>query len=491
MGTQPLVYTDLNGGFVFGSTSDALLQHPKVKANIDPKAIYNYVYFHVVPSPQTTYREINRLSPGNHILFNDVGLTQHNYYRTHYIDAASVDFHELQAQFISILQNSIRKTINGATNVGTFLSGGTDSSTITGVLSEITGGPVRTYSIGFNAEGYDEMEYARIVSSHFNTNHHEYYVTPDDVIAIIPKIADIYDNPFGNASAVPTYYCAHMAKEDGIDILLGGDGGDELFGGNAHYAKQWLFSIYEYIPKLLRDWLIEPSLKHAPFRTQIGFIRKACSYVQQAAIPMPARLESYNLLNRIGPENVFTSEFLQAADVKGPLSLLKKLYEQADSQNIINRMLDIDMRLTLADNDLLKVTKMCELAGVEARFPLLTDEMVRFAADLPADLKLKRTQLRFFFKQALQNFLPSKVLNKKKHGFGLPFGLWLRQHGPLREFTFECITDLKRYQIVKPKLIDDLIKIHLKDHTSYYGTLVWVLIMLEQWLQRRSYQSIS
>src|SRR5207344_3000253 len=164
---------------------------------------------------------------------------------------------ELKKDFLEVLRESVREAAQDGT-VGTFLSGGTDSSTIAGMLGEVTGSPARTYSIGFEAQGYDEMHYARIAARHFGARHHEYYVTPDDVVSAIPQIAAVHDQPFGNASAVPTYYCARLAKEDGIDTLLGGDGGDELFGGNERYAKQHLYSLYSDLPLFLRKCLIEP-----------------------------------------------------------------------------------------------------------------------------------------------------------------------------------------------------------------------------------------
>src|SRR6185436_7996996 len=146
-------------------------------------------------------------------------------------------FGDLKEAFLASVCGAVRSAAADGP-VGTFLSGGTDSSTIAGMLGEVTGEPARTYSIGFEAQGYDEMAYARIAARHFGTRHHEYYVTPADVADAIPRIAAVHDQPFGNSSAVPTYYCAKLAKEDGVDTLLGGDGGDELFGGNERYAKQ-------------------------------------------------------------------------------------------------------------------------------------------------------------------------------------------------------------------------------------------------------------
>jgi asparagine synthase (glutamine-hydrolysing) len=289
-------------------------------------------------------------------------------------------------------------------------------------LSEINGRPARTYSIGFEATGYDEMEYARIAARHFSTEHHEYYVTPDDIVGAIPQIAAIFDQPFGNSSAIPTFYCARKAKTDGVTRLLGGDGGDELFGGNVRYAKQYIFSLYEYLPSALRKQIVEPLVFGIPGGANLPVICKARSYIEQATVPMPARTETYNLLGRYGHKEVFSSEFLANVNPDQPIALINETYYQTHAISLINRMLSLDLKFTLADNDLPKVVKSCELSGVEVAFPFLDDEIVTYSAQLEPKLKLKGTKLRYFFKEALRDFLPNEIITKQKHGFGLPFG---------------------------------------------------------------------
>jgi asparagine synthase (glutamine-hydrolysing) len=253
------------------------------------------------------------------------------------------------------------------------------------------------------------MHFARIAARHFGTKHNEYYVTPDDVVTAIPRIAAVHDQPFGNSSAVPTYYCAKLAKNDGVDTLLGGDGGDELFGGNERYAKQYLYSLYSDLPRALRKGLIEPVAFLAP---EFGIVGKVQRYIRNASLPMPARYDNYNLLERLGAGNIFVPEFLGAIDTLQPRLMLEHAYEGARALSLINRMLALDLRFTLADNDLPKVTRSCELAGVEARYPLLSDSIVAFSAGLSPYLKLKGTRLRYFFKEALRGFLPDEIIAK-------------------------------------------------------------------------------
>lgn len=479
-GICPMIYSVSEETLVFGSTLDAINRHPCIKAELNPQAIYNYVFFHMIPGPESIYLGQFHLLPGQYLAFKKGRAVVKSYWKMHFSEHEKAPFEVLKAEFLSVLRKSVAQAAQGA-KTGTFLSGGTDSSTLAGMLSEATGRAAPTYSIGFEAEGYDEMEYARIASSHFGTQHHEYYVTPKDVAKAIPEIASIYDQPFGNASAVPTYYCAKLAREDGIERLLGGDGGDELFGGNARYAKQKIFSIYDAIPAPLRKHFIEPLAFGLPGSKSIPPLRKLQSYIEQASVPMPGRLETYNLLERLGPANIFMPEFLSQIDTGNPLLLLGQIYHGADAQTQLNRMLALDLKFTLADNDLPKVVKTCELAGVDVAFPMLADSVVAFSARLDPELKLKGTRLRYFFKEALRGFLPDEILSKSKHGFGLPFGEWLKTDKALQELALDSLSSLKSRNIFRPEFIDELIRLHAKNHSGYYGTMIWVLMMLEQW----------
>ncbi|MEO6562927.1 MAG: asparagine synthase-related protein [Nitrosospira sp.] len=484
MGIHPLSFQISGGSFVFGSSADAIILHPKIKVEIAPQSLYNYVYFHMVPGPSTIYQGQQRLLPGEYIIYRKGSVETHKYWEMRFVEDEKRPFQELKQDFRDLLRSSVREAIGGQ-EVGAFLSGGTDSSTIAGILGEVSGQPAQTYSIGFDASGYDEMEYARIAARHFSTRHHEYYVTPDDIVSAIPEVAAIFDQPFGNASAIPAFYCARMAKADGLSRMLGGDGGDELFGGNVRYAKQHLFSLYEQIPAMVRKGMIEPLVFGIPGGNALPLVRKARSYIEQASIAMPARTETYNLLDRYGHGEVFTQEFLATVNAAHPSILLDQTYHQADAKSLINRMLAFDRKFTLADNDLPKVAKACELAGMDVAFPLISDEITAFSLRLEPQLKLKGTKLRYFFKEALRGFLPEEIIAKKKHGFGLPFGVWLQHHKPLQTLASDSLSDLKSRNIIRADFIDKLLGQHLGEHAGYHGTMVWVLMMLEQWYRQR------
>lgn len=490
LGTHTLYYQQLSDGILFGTSADVLLAHPQANQEINPQGLFNYLYFHMIPGPGTIYQAQQRLLPGECLYFDNSHAEAKRYTQAQFNENIKRPFPELQQTFLALLRKSVSEVIQGQ-KAGTFLSGGTDSSTLAGMLTEITGEPAKTYSIGFEAAGYDEMHYARIAARHFSTDHHEYYVTPDDVVETIPLIASVFDQPFGNASALPAYYCARMARNDGLDLLLGGDGGDELFGGNVRYAKQYIFSLYDRIPAPVRKHLLSPLILSIPSDTGPRLLRKARSYVTQATVPMPHRMETYNLLAHYGFETVFSPELLEQVNIGQPAQLIEQTYRDAfRAHSLINRMLAFDWKFTLADNDFPKVVQACRLGGMEVAFPFANDEMIAFSLALDPNQKLKGTQLRYFFKQALRGFLPDEIIAKQKQGFGLPFGVWLQSHKPLREIAADSMSDLKSRNIIRNDFIDRLLDQHLHEHASYHGTMVWLLMMLEYWFKQHHSEKV-
>ncbi|MEA3642871.1 MAG: asparagine synthase C-terminal domain-containing protein, partial [Lamprobacter sp.] len=313
---------------------------------------------------------------------------------------------------------------------------------------------------------------------------HEYYVTPEDVVEAVPLIAASYDEPFGNSSALPAYFCARLAAETGVTHLLGGDGGDELFAGNERYAKQGVFEHWNRIPGPLRKRLLEPLFTRLP--RAVPLVSKARSYVEQARIPLPDRLQTYNHLHRLPLHELFETDFLEQIDTEAPWQLMRALYQRPQQASSINRMLYLDWQQTLADNDLRKVTRMCQLAGVDVVYPMLDDDVLEFSCRVPTSLKLRPGQLRYFYKEAVRGFLPLEIIEKKKHGFGLPFGVWMHDHQPLRELAYDSLLRLKGRGFLRSAFVDRLIQLHREEHAAYHGEMVWILMMLELWIAKSS-----
>ena len=480
MGIERLCFAALNDQLAFSTSAHAVASHPAVGRQIDLQAIYDFFYFHVVPSPGTIYQKVEKLLPGEVLSYDSGAAKRRFYWSMDYTPDSNRDFFAFRKGFREHLAAGVEHTLDHS-KVGAFLSGGTDSSTVVGTLTAVQGHPADTFSIGFDAEGFDEMEYARIAASRFVSHSHEYYLKPADIVSAIPIISSQYDEPFGNDSAVPAYFCAKLAREQGIEVMLAGDGGDEIFGGNARYAKQKVFEAYFRLPALLRQAIIEP-LAHLPGLSDHLPLRKLKSYVDQANVRLPDRLEAYNFLHRSPLSEIFEQDFLAAVDPSATTRQLREVYERTNHPDQVKRMMHIDLKFTLADNDLRKVVAMCEAAAVEVRFPLLDDDLVSFSGHLPPEYLAKGLKLRWFFKEALRDLLPEEIINKRKHGFGLPFGPWSVTHQPLRELIGDSLSALTRRGWVRKPYLDHLLHHQQNTHASYYGGMIWVAMILEQWL---------
>jgi asparagine synthase (glutamine-hydrolysing) len=476
--TRTLCYRVEAQEIVFSERADAIA---KTHSDLDPQALFDYLYFHVIPSPRTVFRGVQRLPPGHYALFKNGELTVAPYWQPTFNPIAKPSFGDLRDEFNTLLRQSVRRELDGSTPA-CFLSGGTDSSSVAGLITEVSGRPAECYSIGFHAEGYDEMEYARLAAKHFGTRHHEYYVTPEDLIASMGHVAAAYDQPFGNSSAVPAFYCASKAKADGVSKLLAGDGGDELFGGNSRYATQRMFGWYQHVPNAIRKGLMEPFFSIGLVGRTPG-LKKGSGYIRQANMPVPERMQQFNLLRRLGFSQVLEPGFLAQVDPSSVMAQQEAVWASAGDVAEIDKHLAYDWRYTLAENDLPKVVGTTALAGVEVGFPLLDDDLVAFSARLPAEYKLKGMHLRWFFKEALRGFLPDEIITKKKQGFGLPFGAWMVKHEGLKKLAIDALRTVAERGIVRREFAREVLEVHLPSHPHYYGTLVWILIMLEHWLR--------
>lgn len=478
---RSLCYRQVGDRLLFAERADELAD---ASVEVDPQAIFDYFYFHAIPSPRTIYKGIFRVPPGHCVLFENGQTKVQPYWIPEFSENTAPSFEQRRTEFRRLLQTAVARQLDGG-KAGCFLSGGTDSSTVAGMIGLAHSTPAATYSIGFEAEGYDEMEFARIAAKQFGTEHHEYYVTPSDLIASIPTVAASYDQPFGNSSALPAYYCARMACEDGLTTILAGDGGDELFGGNSRYARQKVFDRYQYLPGVIRRGILEPVFRGRG-ESGIGLIRKAASYTEQASAPMPDRLQMYNLITRLGPSNALTEALLAQVDISLPLAHQREVWRSAKANTKTNRELAFDWRYTLGEIDLPKVTGTTRLAGIKVGFPMLDDELVDFSIGLPTDYKLRGMQLRWFFKEALRGFLPDEIIVKKKQGFGLPFGVWLTKNPALFELAADSVRGLAGRGILRGEFAETLLMRLLKEHPGYYGEMIWISMMLEQWLRAKA-----
>jgi len=463
-----------------------LLQLP---FEVEPRSLHAYAYFHVIPAPLSIARGVQRLDMGQALVVDGGTSRVIAHWTPSFVEDSPWEFVRERDAFRGALRQGVRECIGSTPRerLGCFLSGGTDSSTIAGLVTEAYGSPARTFSIGFDVSGYDERQWSRIAARHFGTEHTEHVLTPSEAHRAIEAIAIHYEQPFGNSSALPTFVCASLAREAGIDRLLGGDGGDELYGGNERYAKQWLFSLYEGLPAGARRGLIEPLLFGPLAETQWWPVRKVRGYVEQARVDLPDRLGSkYNLLNRFGVQRVFTDAVLDAERDFNPSRIEEAVWARCTARSQVNRLLAYDFKFTLGDNDLPKVTRMCHAAGVEVAFPMLCDSVVDHSLRTPPGQKLKRTRLRYFFKEALRGFLPDEIIEKPKHGFGMPFGDWLLGQPGLAGLAQDALAGLASRGVVREAFVGELRHALQSGHAGYYGTMIWVLMILELWMREHA-----
>lgn len=489
----PLFYYHDREKLVFASRVRGILASPlHIERTIDPRTIVDVVSSSVIPTPRTVFNEVRKLPPGHVLTYQNGEMKIAPYWEINFLHPDRSSEADLAGKLKSRLTDSIsaRLESEGASDqIGSFLSGGIDSSTVTGVLTQLTKGPLKSFSIGFDEQRFNEISYARIAAQAFKAQHYEYFVTPKDTVDAIPVLLDAFDEPFANASAIPTFFCAKMARERGVSVLYSGDGGDELFAGNERYATERLFEYYSEIPEFFRETLIKPLVFALADKPGWKFFVRGKKYIQRASIPYPRRLWSYGFFMVVPMQELLEEGFQEIVGTDyHPDAAMERYYFQAPAQSELDRQLYIDLKLTISDNDLFKVTRMTEAAGVTVRFPFLDHRLAEFAAEVPADIKMRGRELRSFFKKAYSELLPIEVRTKKKHGFGLPIPMWLRTDKRLNEMMHDLVLSPQSVQrgYFRESALRELIDRHRTDETSFYGTTLWNLMVLELWHRKNA-----
>lgn len=474
------------GGLAFGSSADCLRFHPHVDDGLSAQGVFNYLFHYVSPAPRTVYAAMEKLRAGHCLTWADGTSSVRRYWRIDYTADDSPDDAKLREQLVATMRDAVGRSVEGTDleRTGAFLSGGLDSSTTSGLLAEHSPGAAKTFTIGFDLEGFDESGFAAITARHFQTDHTLYYVTPEDVYDLVPNIARRFDEPFGNSSAIPAFFCAKVAHDKGIDTMIAGDGGDELFCGNERYLEHRKYEWFQHLPTALRQFALT-SARLAP--DSIRTVRRGRNYLNFLDTPLPDRL--YYMVAQHGADlsDYFEADFATIVDDDEPVRIARELYNATDANlDVVQRMMLMDQQLTLADNDLRKVEGACEMAGVRVRYPFLDDELVAFSGTVPAVLHTKSGVLRDFFKRSFRDFLPAEVISKQKHGFGLPTGHWLRDHLPLRILCEESIAGFGERHVIRKDVADMLIEVLRDGSRPDLLGMSWDIMIFELWLQARS-----
>ena len=484
-GIQTLSYAETNDGLVFGSTADSVRAHPAVSATIHPQSLYDFFYFvDRIPAPHSVYREQKKLVPGEYLAFANGRVEVASYWQMPYRDNVVGDPEGLKRELLEHLRAAVTP-VAAHPSLGAYLSGGLDSSTVVALLSERLSSPLKTFTIAFDDPRFDESPYADLIAKRFATDHDSYTVSQEQVEDVIVRIAEAYDEPFGNSSAIPAYLCALRAKETGVAMMAAGDGGDEFFAGNARYLEDQVFDHYARVPGLIRKGLIEPGLALTPFKERITLLRRANKYVQLASMSVAERFVRNNIFIARDYREVFSPDAIAMIDPRGPLRFVEAMYETPASQDKLHRLFYVDQRLTLADSDLRKVCRMCDLADVEVRFPFLDENLMEYSARIPPKLMLKDGRLRTFYKEALESILPRETLEKSKHGFGLPYIRFLKESPILRELARTSLEELRDYGLFRADFLDQLAQRLDSLSKGQEDSAIWDFVVIRQWLASR------
>jgi asparagine synthase (glutamine-hydrolysing) len=492
LGVNSLYWCKEGDRILFASRVGAIRSTQEATAAVDPAALVQYMLFSAVPAPMAIYKGIEKLRPGFCLVYEAGQIRQTRYWDLEYSESENRSIAHWAREVREGMRSAVHHHLTDLApeETGAYLSGGTDSSSVVAFMNE-RHSPVNTYSIFFAEAVYSEIGFARTTAEHFRAKHHELSLTSRDTYDAIPKIIEYYDEPFANSSAIGAYHCARMARESGVTTLLAGDGGDELFAGNERYATDKRFALYRHFPAWLRKQFIEPLAELLPQNESLLSLPRR--YVRRAKIALPRRILSYHLLLSTPPEEVFEPGLLESAPPESWLNIAEEHFRSAVAEDDLNRLLYLDVKMTLADNDLRKVLGTAEMAGVRARFPLLDYKLAELSGRVPAALKMRGFEKRFIFKEAMEEILPRNVLYKKKHGFGVPVALWFLQDPRLESLVSDVLTDSRTRQrgYFRPAFLDHLLKLHRGKDTHFYGEILWYLVALELWHRQHLERSLE
>ncbi len=485
LGKKPLVYFCHNGHFAFASEIKALLQVPEIERKVSANAIHHYLTYQYVPSPDTIFEGIKKLRPAHYLLYDRNGnIRIERYWELKFNPnhQTYTDAQELRDRIQTELEESVKLRLISDVPLGAFLSGGVDSSLIVGIMAKFSEKPVKTFSIGFEEKDFDELSYARLVSNHFATEHHEFVVKPD-AIEILPKLVWHYNEPFADSSTIPTYYVAKMTK-DYVKVVLTGDAGDENFAGYHRYLRSKWVALFSKIPERMRRDILPPFLRMvAGVHWKEKKFNRLANYIESIS-PNQARnyAEQVKIFNAREKWDLYSPEFIQATRGTDSVEYLLSKYEEAETDNLIEQLLYLDINTYLPEDLLVKMDIATMANSLEARVPFLDHQFMEFVAGIPPQLKLKGSKTKFILKTAFKDFLPNAIFKRRKMGFGVPVSRWFRNE--LKDYVYEILLDPRTLnrRYFRREGIERLLNDHMAaryDHSSK----IWALLFLEIWFR--------
>lgn len=479
-GKKPLSYALVDGGIIFASELKSLLKDPALRPEVDPEALHNFLTYQYVPGPQTIFAGVRKLPPAHTLLVRNGGVTIERYWRLSYRDKLRLPSEEAYCERLrEVFTEAVNIRLRSDVPLGAFLSGGVDSSATVAVMAGLLDRPVKTFSIGFEEKDFDELAWAAQVARRYGTEHTEFVVKPE-AVKVLPTLIYHYDEPYADASAIPTYYVSRLTREH-VTVALNGDGGDECFAGYERYFADALAHRYAKIPKALREGLRRGAglLPHRENRW--CFTRRLKRFVNGIA-DSPARryVRWLCFFSNDMKDDLYTAAFKSAMAGHDAVRLTENAYAETDAETLLEKQLYADVSMYLPYDLLVKVDIASMANSLEARSPFLDHRLMEFAASLPAGLKLRGRQGKYILKKAFEPLLPREVLYRRKMGFGVPINRWLRCD--LREAAHDILLD--RRSIGRGYFRHEAVAQLLSEHVAMradHSYRLWALLWLELW----------
>jgi asparagine synthase (glutamine-hydrolysing) len=476
-GIKPLYYRHVGGGLSFASELKAMLEQPGFSRQIDPRAVAAYLALNSIPAPLTIFTEARKLPPGHLLSWQSGEISIRRYARPGPVPGEGLrrgSTEELAAELREVLDDSVRAHLVADVPVGVLLSGGVDSGGIAALASAHAGEPVRTFSIGFEESGFDELDRARLVAERYGTDHHELVLRPD-AVDLLPKLVESFDEPFGDSSALPTYLVSELAAGE-VKVALSGEGGDELFGGYYTYVADLLARRVGRLAVLAR-----PLAEALPSRhDRVGFDYKAKRFARAAALPP---LERHHAWKEIFSAQTRAALVGEGASAWDPVDLYRERYAETAGAEPLARMQDVDLGIYLADDLLVKTDRLSMAHSLELRVPFLDPKVAEFAFSLPTRMKVRGFAKKRLLRQALAPLLPKQIVHGRKQGFSIPLAAWLR--GPLEPWAREVLAPatLERQGLLAPAAVTPLLDRHCSGREDL-SRQIWGLMALTLWFDR-------
>lgn len=488
IGIKPLFYGIADGHFLFGSELKAMRQHPAFRRDIDRNSLALFLSYNYVPAPHSIYEGVRKLPPGSLLTIKPDSLKGSLPQPEAYWDLKAIAEESARSPFTGtatdvvdqldqLLRQAVKRRMIADVPLGAFLSGGVDSTTVVALMQQQSDDPVRTFTIGFDEQQFNEAEYAAKVAAHLGTNHTQQYVTPQQARDVIPKLPQLFDEPFADSSQIPTFLVSQLARQS-VTVSLSGDGGDELYGGYNRYQtmqNMWQRIGGGWLPAGMRR-LAAAGIRSFFGNSRGGKIgRKARTLAD--FLMMTDRRIMYSRLNTHWkhPEDI-------VIDGQLPISLFSETSGWASRGNFMEEMMYADSMTYLPDDILVKVDRASMGVSLEARVPLLDHELIEFAWSLPIDMKVRDGQPKWPLRQVLDRYVPRELIDRPKVGFGVPIESWLR--GPLRDWAESLLDEstLREQGYLRPEPIRRLWDEHLSETNDWHYYL-WDVLMFQAWLE--------